>query len=230
MKCIGIIGAMEVEIAAIKQEMQDITVTRKASIDFYYGTISGRKIVAARSGVGKVNAAICTQLMIDEFKAEVIINTGVAGSLNAVIDIGDIVLSTDVLHHDVDACIFGYPKGQIPQMQEFSFPADQALRTLAEKVCYQVNPDIHVYQGRIVSGDQFISENDKKEAIIKTFGGYAVEMEGAAIGQTAYLNGVPFLIIRAISDKADGSDEVEYSVFEKEAARHSVNLTLGLIR
>ena len=221
---------MEIEIAALKEKMQNITVTRRASVDFYCGTLFGKQIVAARSGVGKVNAAVCTQLMIDEYKTEAIINTGIAGSLNASIDIGDIVLSTDVLHHDVDATLFGYPKGQIPQMREFSFPADQYLRTLAEKVCYKVNPDIHVYQGRIVSGDQFVSQNTEKESIGETFGGFAVEMEGAAIGQTAYLNGVPFLIIRAISDKADGSAQMDYDTFEKKAAEHSINLTLELVR
>ena len=150
--------------------------------------------------------------------------------LNKEINIGDIVLSTDVLHHDMDATGFGYPKGQIPQMKDFSFPADKELRTLAEKICYQVNPDIHVYQGRIVSGDQFISDNGVKDAIIHNFGGFAVEMEGAAIGQAAYLNRIPFLIIRAISDKADGSASMDYPAFEAAAARHSLNLTLELIR
>ena len=115
-------------------------------------------------------------------------------------------------------------------MKEFSFPADKQLRTLAEKACYQVNPDIHVYQGRIVSGDQFISDNEVKNAIISNFGGFAVEMEGAAIGQTAYLNRIPFLIIRAISDKADGSASMDYPAFEAAAAQHSLNLTLEIIR
>ena len=230
MKCIGIIGAMEVEVSSLKEKMENAKVIRKASVDFYDGTIFGKRVVVARSGIGKVNAALCTQIMVDVFGVDVVLNTGIAGSLNKEINIGDIVLSTDVLHHDMDATGFGYPKGQIPQMKEFSFPADKELRTLAEKICYQVNPDIHVYQGRIVSGDQFISDNGVKDAIIHNFGGFAVEMEGAAIGQAAYLNGIPFLIIRAISDKADGSASMDYPAFEAAAARHSLNLTLELIR
>jgi adenosylhomocysteine nucleosidase len=230
MKCIGIIGAMEVEVAGLKEKMENIKVTHKASVDFYEGMIYGKRVVVARSGIGKVNAALCTQIMADVFEVDVVINTGIAGSLNKEINIGDIVLSTDVLHHDMDATGFGYPKGQIPQMEEFSFQADAELRSLAEKLCYQVNPDIHVYQGRIASGDQFISSNEVKDEIIRNFGGFAVEMEGAAIGHTAYLNGIPFLIIRAISDKADGSASMDYPTFEAAAAKHSLNLTLELIR
>ena len=230
MQRIGIIGAMEIETASLKEEMQNVKITTKASVDFYEGQLFGKTVIVARSGVGKVNASICTQIMIDVFNVEAVINTGIAGSLNAEINIGDIVLSTDVLHHDMDAVGFGYPKGQIPQMKEFSFPADENLRAVAEKVCRIVNPEIRTFQGRIVSGDQFISENEVKERIIKEFGGYAVEMEGAAIGQTAYVNGVPFLIIRAISDKADGSAHMDYPAFEAQAAKHSTNLTLGLLK
>ena len=229
MKRIGIIGAMEVEVANLKQAMKNEKIIRKASVEFYEGEIAGKEVVIARSGVGKVNAAICAQIMIDLFGIDILLNTGIAGSLSAQIDIGDIVLSTDVLHHDMDAVGFGYPRGQIPQMQEFSFPADAALRSLAEEVCCRVNPDIRVHQGRIVSGDQFVSDQKVKEDIVHTCGGYAVEMEGAAIGQTAYVNGIPFLIIRAISDKADGSAHMDYPVFEEKAAQHSTNLTLGLI-
>ncbi len=229
MKRIGIIGAMEVEVANLKKAMKNETIVRKASVEFYAGEIEGREVVVARSGVGKVNAAVCAQIMIDLWQVDVLLNTGIAGSLSAQIDIGDIVLSTDVLHHDMDAVGFGYPRGQIPQMQEFSFPADAGLRSLAEEVCCRVNPDIHVYQGRIVSGDQFVSDQQVKDDIAHTFGGFAVEMEGAAIGQTAYVNGIPFLVIRAISDKADGSAQMDYPAFEAKAAEHSTNLTLGLI-
>ena len=124
MKRIGIIGAMEVEVANLKQAMKNEKIIRKASVEFYEGEIAGKEVVIARSGVGKVNAAICAQIMIDLFGIDILLNTGIAGSLSAQIDIGDIVLSTDVLHHDMDAVGFGYPRGQIPQMQEFSFPAD----------------------------------------------------------------------------------------------------------
>ena len=128
MRCIGIIGAMEVEVASLKEQMKDIQVTRKASMEFYSGIIEGKNVVVVRSGIGKVNAAVCTQILIDDFKAEVVINTGIAGSLNADINIGDIVVSTDLIHHDMNAVAFGYPVGQIPQMEAFSFHSDDALR------------------------------------------------------------------------------------------------------
>lgn len=230
MKCIGIIGAMEQEVAKIKEKMQDVTITSKACMDFYEGALEGKKVVVVRSGIGKVNAGMCTQILADVFGVEAVINTGIAGSLNNDVNIGDIVLSTDVLHHDMDATGFGYKKGQIPQMDEFSFPADENLRKLAAKVCQEVNPEISVFEGRICSGDQFISDKGMKDAIISEFGGFAVEMEGAAIGQVAYLNHIPFLVVRAISDKADGSANMDYAEFEMAAIEHSVKLTVRMIQ
>ena len=230
MSKIGIIGAMDIEIKSLVEKLENKRTRAIAGVEYNEGSLAGHEVVIARSGVGKVNAAICTQNMITLFGAEAIINTGVAGSLNASIDIGDIVLSTDVVHHDVDAAVFGYAKGQIPQMKEFSFTADENLRAAAQRICCAVNPDIHVFQGRICSGDQFVSDRELKDKIADTFGGMAVEMEGASIGQTAFLNGVPFLIVRAISDKADGSAEMDYDTFEAAAAEHSMRLTLGLLQ
>lgn len=229
MQCIGIIGAMEEEISRLKEKMEEVKITTRASMDFYEGMLAGKRAVVVRSGIGKVNAAVCTQILTDVYGVEAVINTGIAGGLNKDINIGDIVVSTDVLHHDMDAQGFGYPKGQIPQMKEFSFPADEELRKLAVMVCGEVNPEIQVFEGRIVSGDQFISDKEVKDAIITEFGGFAVEMEGAAIGQAAYLNQVPFLVIRAISDKADGSAQMDYQTFEAAAVSHSVNLTLRMV-
>ena len=174
MKCIGIIGAMEQEVAKIKEKMQDVTITSRARMDFYEGTLEGKKVVVVRSGIGKVNAGMCTQILADVFGVEAVINTGFAGRLNNDVNIGDIVLSTDVLHHDMDAIGFGYKKGQIPQMDEFSFPADEKLRKLAAKVCKEVNPEISVFEGRICSGDQFISDKSVKDAIISEFAGVLV--------------------------------------------------------
>nr|WP_294664908.1 5'-methylthioadenosine/adenosylhomocysteine nucleosidase [uncultured Blautia sp.] len=229
MKTIGIIGAMEVEIAILKEKMEDVRIIKKASMEFYEGTLAGRKVVVVRSGIGKVNAGICAQILVDVFSVDAIINTGIAGSLNKDINIGDIVLSTDVVQHDMDATGFGYRKGQIPQMPVFFFNADEKLRRLAAEVCKEVNPDIQVFEGRIASGDQFVCAQDVKNGIVAEFSAYATEMEGAAIGQAAYLNEVPFLIIRAISDKADGSAQMDYSEFEKAAVEHSVKLTLSML-
>ena len=229
MKRIGVIGAMEPEIRKLQESMQDVHIVHKASTEFYEGTLDGHPVVAARSGIGKVNAAVCAQIMIDLFQVDVLLNTGIAGSLDPQINIGDIVLSTDLVHHDMNAVGFGYARGQIPQMEAFSFAADPALIELAEQVCRRVNPEIQVFRGRILSGDQFISDQAVKDDIKKTFGGLAVEMEGASIAQTAFINGVPFLGIRAISDKADGSAVMDYPAFEAKAAMHSSNLTMGLI-
>ena len=230
MKSIGIIGAMEEEVAILKEKMEDVRIIKKASMDFYEGTLAGRKAVVVRSGIGKVNAGICAQILADVFSVEAIINTGIAGSLNKDINIGDIVLSTDVVQHDMDATGFGYRKGQIPQMPVFYFAADEKLRQLAAEVCREVNPDIQVFEGRIASGDQFVCDQGVKDGIVSEFAAYATEMEGAAIGQAAYLNEIPFLVIRAISDKADDSAGVDYAVFEAQAIRHSVNLMTEMVR
>ena len=230
MYCIGIIGAMEVEVAQLKEMMTEVTVTVKAGMEFNQGILEGKKVVVVRSGIGKVNAAACTQILIDVFSADVIINTGIAGSLKNEINIGDIVISTEVLHHDVDAREFGYPIGEIPQMGRLTFPADENLGELCEKICKEVNPEISTFRGRIVSGYQFIADHEKKQSIIDNFQGYCTEMEGAAIGQTAFINGVPFVILRAISDKADNSAIMDYPTFEKQAVAHCVKLTRGLVK
>lgn len=229
MKKIGIIGAMDEEVKQLKEKMSDVQVKTKASMDFYSGTIHGKEIVVVRSGIGKVNAAICTQILIDEFQIEAVINTGIAGSLKAEINIGDIVLSTDALQHDMDVTGFGHAYGVIPRMETSTFPADQGLIQLAKKICENVNTDIKVYLGRVVSGDQFIDDKNKKNWIASQFQGFCTEMEGAAIAQTAYLNRIPFLIVRAISDKADDSANMDYYEFEAQAIRHTVNLMTGLI-
>ena len=225
---LGIIGAMDEEVAKVKEEMQDVEVLSKASMDFYKGVINGHSAVVVRSGIGKVNAAMCAQILVDEYKVDAIINTGIAGSLDAAIDIGDIVLSTDTLEHDMDAVTFGYPLGQIPRMDTLSFEADARLREIAKEACEKVNPEIKVFEGRVVSGDQFVSDKDKKKWLVDNFAGSCTEMEGAAIAHAAYLNKVPFLIIRAISDKADDSASMDYPAFEAKAIEHSVKLILEL--
>ena len=230
MKKFGIIGAMEIEVASLKEHMEISRTVTKAGMNFVEGNLCGKEAVVVRSGVGKVNAAVCAQILVDDFNVDCILNTGVAGSLNADIDIGDIVLSTDVLHHDMDAVNFGYPLGQVPQMDVYSFKADETLSSIAEKVCAAVNPDIKIFRGRVVSGDQFIADKASKDRIVSRFGGFCTEMEGAAIAQTAYLNNIPFLIIRCISDKADDSASVDYWVFEEKAAMHCLNLIEGLLR
>ena len=229
MKKIGIIGAMDIEVAGLKADMEIKREIRKAKMNFCEGVLKDHDVVVVKSGIGKVNAAVCTQILVDEFQVDAVINTGIAGSLNAKIDIGDIVISTDVVHHDMDAVNFGYEPGQIPQMDVFSFAADETLAKLAEEACLEVNPEISVFHGRIVSGDQFVADKAVKERIVNLFHGYCTEMEGASIAQAAYLNEVPFVILRAISDKADDSASEDYPSFEKKAAQHCINLVEKLL-
>ncbi|MBE5901986.1 MAG: 5'-methylthioadenosine/adenosylhomocysteine nucleosidase [Lachnospiraceae bacterium] len=225
---IGIIGAMDVEVAKLKEQMTEVEVTQKAGREYVKGILNGAEVVVVQAGVGKVNAAGCTQCLIDTYHVDYVINTGIAGSLQAKIDIGDVVLATDAVEHDMQAVAFGYPLGQIPGMKVFSFEADEALRKIAKESCEKVNPDIHVYEGRVLTGDEFVSGDEKKKWLVDTFGGYCTEMEGAAIAHTAYLNEVPFLIVRAISDKADNSAHEDYPTFEKKAVEHSVRLIMEL--
>ena len=226
---IGIIGAMEEEVKALADMMSSVNTATVAGMVFKKGQLKGKDVVVVRSGIGKVNAAVCTQILADKYNVDCVINTGVAGSLKNEINIGDIVISSDAIQHDMDATGFGYEPGVIPRMETSTFIADEKLRKLAKECCERVNPDIHVFEGRVVSGDQFISDKAKKEFILNTFAGDCTEMEGAAIAQAAYLNQIPFLIIRAISDKADDSATEDYPTFETKAIAHSVKLVQAIV-
>ena len=226
---IGIIGAMEEEVALLKNEMKIEETLEYASMLFCKGELCGKQVVIVRSGIGKVNAAICAQILADRFSVDVLINTGIAGSLDAAIDIGDMVISTDLVEHDMDATIFGDPLGQVPRMDTFSFPADAALVEKAVTANKEANPEIQTFTGRIVSGDQFVSSSEVKEKLVKNFGAKCTEMEGAAIAHAAYLNKISCVIIRAISDKADNSATMDYPTFEKKAIAHSVKLVRNLL-
>ena len=226
---IGIIGAMEEEVAVLKQEMNIEETVDYASMRFCKGTLCGKNVVIVRSGIGKVNASICAQVLVDRFNVDILINTGIAGSLDAAIDIGDMVISTDFVEHDMDATIFGDPLGQVPRMDTFSFPAEANLIEKAVAANEEANPDIKTFTGRIVSGDQFVSSAEVKEKMVKNFQAKCTEMEGAAIAHAAYLNKVSCVIIRAISDKADNSATMDYPTFEKKAIEHSVRLVRNLL-
>ena len=229
MKRIGIIGAMELEVEQLKSKMTINRIVNKASMDFFVGTLNDVDVVIVRSGIGKVNAALCVQILADVFQVTHVINTGVAGSLNASLDIGDILVSKDAIHHDMDVTVFGYQLGEVPQMGCREFLADKDMIDAAVASCKEVNPDINVRIGRVVSGDQFISSKEVKEHLITAFQGDCAEMEGASIAHGAHLNQIPFVIIRAISDKADDSAEMDYPSFEREAAKHSARLVEHMI-
>lgn len=227
---VGIIGAIDEEVNKLKDALTDVNVAECAGMSFYNGLLDGKPVVVVRSGIGKVNAGICAHILADRYKADVIINTGIAGSLRNEINIGDIVLSKDAVHHDMDATGFGYEPGIIPRMETSYFKGDERLIDIARKACEEVCDGIGVHVGRVVTGDQFISDKSVKDRIIKRFDGYCCEMEGAAVAQAAYLNKVPFLIIRAISDKADDSATMDYPTFEAMAIENSVKLMKAMIK
>lgn len=227
---IGIIGAMEEEVALLKEVMDIEKTVSYASMDFCKGKLYDKDVVVVKSGIGKVNAAVCAQILVDKFEVDALINTGIAGSLDAAIDIGDIVVSTDAVQHDMDASIFGDPIGQIPRMDTFSFPADERLINLAVSANEEANPDIKTFKGRVVSGDQFVSSTEAKERLVAMFDAKCTEMEGAAIAHVAYLNQVSYVIIRAISDKADNSATMDYPTFERQAIAHTVGLVKKFVQ
>lgn len=226
----GIIGAMEDEVALLREAMTEKQSRNVAGMEFVSGKIGGREAVVVQCGMGKVNAGVCAQTLISLFGVNTIINTGVAGSLNPAINIGDIVISTDAVQHDYDVSAIGFAKGEIPYTGLYAFPADEKLRELAKEAVRKTSPDTGIFEGRICSGDQFIASKEQKERIIREFGGQCAEMEGAAIAQVSYLNRIPYVILRAISDKADDSEEVSFELFAAKAARISAMAVKELLK
>ena len=208
--------------------MEDAEKKTIAGMTFYRGTLWNQQAVVVQSGIGKVNMAICTQILVNVYEVDMLINTGVAGGLYKDINVGDIVISSDALHHDFDVTGLGYKISVIPGMESSVFVADPELVEMAKDACEIVNPEIQCFVGRVVTGDQFISDNKTKTDLVDTFGGYCAEMEGAAMAQVATLNKVPFVIIRAISDKADDSAPVSYETFEQQAIIHTVKLLAAM--
>ena len=226
---IGIIGAMETEVAALKEAMETGRTEVISDMTFHEGLLHGREVVVVQCGVGKVNAAICTQTLIREFGVTHIINTGVAGSLNNQIDIGDFVICVDAVQHDFNVASLGFANGEIPYTGIAAFKADPLLREKAVEAVRTDAPDHQVFEGRVCSGDQFIFQISQKEEILRNFGGDCCEMEGAAIAQVCHLNHTPFVIIRAISDKPDGSIFVDFPEFSKEAAASCARIVCSMV-
>lgn len=226
---IGIIGAMDVEVESLKEAANITKTTTVAEMEFCEGILEGKRVVIVKCGMGKVNAGICANTLINDFGCTKIINTGVAGSLDNEIDIGDIVVSVDAVQHDFDVEHLGFAKGEIPYTGLFAFPADSGLRSAAVAAVKDSTPDIKVFEGRVCTGDQFISTKEQKERIIANFGGKCCEMEGAAVAQVCYLNSTPFVIIRVISDKTDETELVDYKVFEAQAAARCASIVRHMI-
>lgn len=224
---LGIIGAMQVEVEILLENIENVTATEMSGSTFYEGVLCGLTVVVVQCGVGKVSAAICTQILCGKYRVTHLVNTGVAGSLNPELDICDIVVSQDAMYHDMDATVFGYAYGQVPGTKTPAFAADDTLMAYAFGAAEALAPG-HTRIGRIASGDQFVCDADVKSRIIAHTQAACTEMEGAAVAHTAARNGVPFVIIRAISDKADGSDVMDYPTFEGIAAQRCAQVTMAM--
>lgn len=229
MKKLGIIGAMSMEVETLVTSMTDSTQREIAGSKFYEGTLEGLPCVVVQCGIGKVNAALCAQILCSSFGVTHLVNTGIAGSLCNDLDIADLLVSRDAMYHDFDCVHFGYPYGQVPGLDTLTFPADDLLLAYAFQAAETVNPG-HTKIGRVASGDQFIAEKEKKAFIIEKTCAMCTEMEGAAIAQTAYRNHVPFVILRAISDKADDSAQMDYPTFETLSAHRCAQVTRMLAK
>ena len=226
---LGIIGAMEIEVAILKSKLENAKVTKVGPMEFFEGKLAGCDVVVVMCGVGKVHAAMCTQVLCSHFGVTHIVNTGVAGSLDAELDICDVLVSTDAIQHDMDVVHLGYDVGKVPGLDTTAFPADEMLCKLAFDASESIRPG-HTKLGRVATGDQFVCSDEQKAKIIANTNACCTEMEGAAIAQTAYVNRVPFVILRAISDKADGSAELDYPTFEKIAAANCAAVTEALAK
>ncbi len=227
---LGIIGAMHEEIVELKGLISNIEEIEIASMTYYKGILEDKKVVLVESGIGKVNSAVCTTILINQFKVEKIIFTGVAGGVAEDIEIGDIVVSTDLVQHDFDVTVFGANYGDIPRMKESYFKADEKLIDLATKSALEIFDESKVRKGRIVSGDQFINGLEKIEWLRETFGASAAEMEGASVAHVCYLFKVPFVILRAISDKANSEAKVDFTEFVTLATKNSKEIVVNMLR
>lgn len=224
MKTIGIIGAMQEEISGIRACMQIITSRTIAGLVYDIGSLKGKNTILVQSGIGKVNAALCTQVLIDHFAVDCIINIGVAGAVVPSLQLGDIVIAKDTVQHDMDTSAFGDPIGVIPRMKESFFPADPTLASLAMTAAASVLGAEKVCHGRIASGDQFIHTKEERDRIASVLQGSCAEMEGAAIAQVCWLNLVPFAIMRTISDTAAGEAKHQYETFLQTYAQKAAGI------
>lgn len=221
---IGIIGAMDIEVAILRDKMVNPTVETISGVDFIRGKLEGRDVVLARSGVGKVFAAICAQTMILKYGVKAIINSGVAGTLTGELHIGDVAISTACVQHDMDTSPVGDPVGLLSGINVVELPADTTLVGELDKVC--ADAGVNHRLGVIATGDQFVATHERRDWICDQFKAIAVEMEAGSIAHVCYVNKVPFASIRVISDEASGDVHIDYMTFVKKAAATSSDITL----
>lgn len=221
MNTIGIIGAMPSELADIREMLGESEIKRVSGFDFYINKYNDKTIIHACCGIAKVNAALCTQVLIDNFSPDAVINTGIAGGMNSEVKVCDIVVSDEVLPHDLD---LHFLKDYPPYCGIFK--ADGRLIEAAETICRDFG--VKSFRGRIVSGEAFISDNDIKASIMGKFSPYAVDMESAALGHCCYLNKIPFVSVRCISDNADDEGAMSFDEFEKIAAKRVAEIVIKM--
>lgn len=225
---IGLIGAMDAEIELLLGQLENQEQIVKAGISYLTGGIQGKRVVVCKSGVGKVNAAVTTQILIDTFGVSKVVFTGVAGALHPQLDIGDIVISASCLQHDMDVSPLGFARGVIPYQEVSDFPADAALVQLAEEACKALSVERYVV-GKVLSGDQFIASRDTVKLLHEQLDGACAEMEGAAVAQVCYMNDVPYVVIRSMSDKADGSAHINFPEFTAKASERSYDIVYYML-
>ena len=224
----GIIGAMQPEVEALIARLAEREVRTVSGIDFYSGKIDGKSVVVAKCGIGKVFAALCAEIMILYYSPRLLVNTGVGGALASGISTADIVIADRLCQHDMDTSAIGDPKGLVSGINKIYFDADEKAREVLAREAVRLGLASHV--GTIASGDKFIASREDKERISSDFGAISCEMEGAAIAQVAFVNSTPFVVVRAISDSADGEATMDYPTFLPIAAKNSTELTLALIK
>lgn len=227
---IGIMCALDAEVSRLYELIGNAKIEEMYGYRFASGMLCGKEVVVAKCGVGKVNAAVCAQTMIVKYAPRLIINSGVAGSLSPELSICDIAVGCDVVQHDFDASACGDPVGAITMVNGnvINFPCDESAAKVIIEAARSVG--VHAIYARIASGDQFISDGEKKRWIVDTFGAMACEMESGAIAQTCYISGVKCAVIRAISDSTDGDHAMEFSRFLQVAADNSINVLLETLK
>lgn len=225
---IGIIGAMDEEVAPLLEEIKLKKKLVKAQMEFNEGILWGKDVVVVRSGIGKVNAAVCAQILVDDFEVDAIINVGVAGGVGEDVYPGDVVIADSLVQHDCDSSIFGEKLGQIPRMDVFDFKCDETLVKKAKNACNKMN-ECKSFVGRIVTGDQFVADPEKIRWLSEEFSALACEMEGGSIAQVCHLNSIPFVVIRSASDNANNGAHIEYEKFKPIAVKNSVNILKNMI-
>lgn len=228
MKTIGVIGSMQEEIETIKNSLEVISAKNIIGLDFYMGKMSGNNVILVCSGAGKVNAAISAQILIDLYAVDYIINIGVAGALSKELEIGDVIVSTDAVYHDFDATPLGYEPGVVMRMSESLFKADEELIKMARKALKDENRNI--FEGRIATGDVFVASSEMKNRIRSLFKAMCVDMEGAAIAHTCYLNKIPFVLLKCISDKAEENSGKDFEDFMKKVFELSEKAVNNMVK